>query len=82
MMYRSSDGRTFSSYTALCDHQMYLSKTPEELLYWKDEKETMKKRQRSPLARIFLFFLLPVTLPICTLLGVPMNAINAVFGDE
>ena len=32
MMYRSSDGRTFSSYTALCDHQMYLSKTPMQKL--------------------------------------------------
>ena len=81
MMYRSSDGRTFNTYTALCDHQMFLSRTADERSYWRKEKEDMLRRQRSPLARIFLFFLLPVTLPICTLLGVPMNAINAVFGD-
>lgn len=81
MMYRSSDGRTFSSYTALCDHQMLISRTADERRYWREEKENMLKRQRSPLARVFLFFMLPVTLPICTLLGVPMNAINAVFGE-
>lgn len=81
MMYRSSDGRTFSSYTALCDHQMFISRTADERRYWREEKENMLKRQRSPLARVFLFFMLPVTLPICTLLGVPMNAINSVFGE-
>lgn len=81
MIYRSSDGRTFSSYQAFCDHQAFLCKTADERRYWKEEKEKMNKRQKSPLARIFLFFMLPITLPICTLLGVPMNAINAVFGD-
>lgn len=81
MMYRSSDGRMFSSYTALCDHQMFISRTADERGYWRKEKEDMLKRQRSPLSRIFLFIMLPITLPLCTLLGVPMNAINAVFGD-
>lgn len=81
MMYRSSDGRTFSTYQTFCDHQAFISRTDDERKYWLEEKEKMNKRQRSPLARIFLFFMLPVTLPICTLLGVPMNAINAVFGD-
>ena len=80
MMYRSSDGRTFSTYQTFCDHQAFISRTADERKYWLEEKEKMNKRQRSPLARILMFFMLPVTLPICTLLGVPMNAINAVFG--
>ena len=79
MMYRISDARTFGTYQAFCDHQTFISRTADERKYWIEEK--MNKRQRSPFARIFLLFLLPITLPICTLLGVPMNAINAVFGD-
>jgi len=82
MMYRSSDNGSFSDYTALCDHHIYFSKTLEELLYWKDEKVKIKKRQRGPLTKIFLFFMLPITLPICTLLGVLLNVIDAVFGEE
>ena len=81
MMYRASDGRTFSTYQTFCQHQACLSQTDKERLYWLEEKEKMDKRQRSIGARIFLFFLLPVTLPFCTLLGKPMNAINAVFGE-
>ena len=81
MMYRASDGRTFSTCQSFCQHQAYLSRTAEERRYWLDEKEKMDKRQRSIGARIFLFFLLPVTLPFSTLLGKPMNAINAVFGE-
>lgn len=81
MMYRSSDGRTFGTYQAFCDHQAFISRTADDRKFWLEEKEKMNKRQRSPLARIFLFFLLPITLPLCTLLGVPMNAINAVFGE-
>jgi hypothetical protein len=81
MMYRASDGTMFSTYQAFCQHQCYLSRTAEERRYWMEEKEKMDRRQRSIGARIFLFFLLPVTLPFCTLLGKPMNAINAVFGE-
>ena len=81
MMYRASDGRTFSTYQSFCQHQAYLSRTADERHYWLEEIEKMDKRQRSIGARIFLFFLLPVTLPLCTLIGKPMNAINAVFGE-
>lgn len=81
MMYRASDGRTFCTYQTFCDYQALISRTADERKYWLEEKEKMDKKQRSIGARIFLFFLLPVTLPFCTLLGKPMNAINAVFGE-
>lgn len=81
MMYRASDGRTFCTYQTFCDYQALISRTADERKYWLEEKEKMDKRQRNIGARIFLFFLLPVTLPFCTLLGKPMNAINAVFGE-
>ena len=58
-----------------------MSRTADERRYWLEEKEKMDRRQRSIGARIFLFILLPVTLPLCTLIGKPMNAINAVFGE-
>lgn len=82
MMYRASDGTTFSTYQTFCQHQAFLSRTEEERRYWLEEKQKMDRRQRSIGARIFLFVLLPITLPFCTLLGKPMNAINAVFGKE
>lgn len=81
MMYRSRDGRTFSSYQTFCDYEAMISRTEDEKKYWIEEKRKMQKKQRSIGARIFLFFLLPITLPLCTLLGQPMNAINAVFGE-
>ncbi len=85
MMYFSPDGRTFSSYTGYCDHIAYLSFSVGDLKshrYWKEEKEKMLKKQRSIGARIFLFFLLPVTIPICVLAGRPLNAFRAVFGKD
>ena len=82
MMYRTSDGMTFSSYSAMCDHMIAISSDPKVKEYYRNEKEKLHKRQRSLGSRIFLFFLLPVTLPICTLIGHPMNAINAVFGED
>lgn len=82
MMYRTSDGMTFTSYTAMCDHMIAISRDPEMREYYRNEKEKMIKRQRSLGSRIMLFFMLPVTLPICTLIGHPENAINAVFGKD
>ena len=81
-MYRTSDGMTFTSYTAMCDHMIAISRDPEMREYYRNEKEKMIKRQRSLGSRIMLFFMLPVTLPICTLIGHPENAINAVFGKD
>lgn len=82
MMYRTSDGMTFTSYTSMCDHMIAISRDPEMKEYYRREKEKMIKRQRSLGSRIMLFCMLPVTLPICTLLGHPENAINAVFGED
>jgi hypothetical protein len=82
MMYRTSDGMTFTSYTSMCDHMIAISRDPEMKEYYRSEKEKMIKRQRSIGSRIMLFFMLPVTLPICTLIGHPENAINAVFGED
>lgn len=82
MMYKTSDGMTFTSYTAMCDHLISVNHNPEVKEYYRREKEKMLKRQRSIGSRIMLFFMLPVTLPICTLIGHPENAINAVFGKE
>jgi hypothetical protein len=81
MMYIAHDGRTFGSYTALCDYEMLYSRTAEERKFWKEEKEKRIRRQKSPLSRAIMFTMLPITLPLCTLMGVPKNAIDAVFGD-
>lgn len=81
MMYTTTDGMTFSSYTAMCDHLIAVNSDPEVKAFYRKEKEKMLRRQRSLGSRIMLFFLLPVTLPICTLIGHPENAINAVFGE-
>lgn len=82
MMYKTSDGMTFTSYTAMCDHLLSVNQDPKVKEYYRKEKEKMLKRQRSIGSRLMLFCLLPVTLPICTLIGHPENAIKAVFGKE
>lgn len=82
MMYTTSDGMTFSSYTAMCDHLIAVNSDPNVKEYYRQEKENMLKRQRSIGSRIMLFCMLPVTLPICTLLGHPENAIKSVFGKD
>ena len=81
-MYKTSDGMTFTSYTSMCDHMIAISRDPKVKEYYRREKEKMIKKQRSLGSRIMLFCMLPVTLPICTLLGHPENAINAVFGND
>lgn len=82
MYYRTSDGRTFNSYSALCDHLANVNSDPEIKRYYREEKEKLHKRQRSIGGRLMAFCMLPVTLPLCTLLGKPMNALDAVFGDD
>ena len=43
MMYRASDGRTFSTFQSFCQHQAYLSRTAEERHDRLEEKEKMVK---------------------------------------
>lgn len=82
MYYRTSDGKSFNSYSALCDYLAAVNTDPEVKQYYRDEKAKLHKRQRSLGSRILLAMMLPATLPICTLLGHPENAINAVFGSD
>ena len=38
MFYTSRDDRTFNSYTAICDLQINLTKTPGKIKLWNEEK--------------------------------------------
>lgn len=85
MVYRCPDGATFNSYQAMCDHMIGLARMQgnlEMVEYYKKEKEKMHKRQRSLGGRLLALAMLPVSLPVCTLLGHPENAINSVFGKD
>ena len=55
MMYKTSDGMTFSSYTTMCDHLVAVNHEPEVKEYYRKEKEKMLKRQRSIVSRLMLF---------------------------
>lgn len=82
MYYRTSDGKSFNSYSALCDYLAAVNTDPEVKQYYRDEKVKLHKRQRSLGGRLLAAMILPVTLPLCTLLGHPENAINTVFGND
>ena len=82
MMYRTSDGKTFSSYTAMCDYLISSNSDPEVKAFYRKENENLRRRQRSWYGRLLAFMILPVTLPLCTLLGHPENAIDSVFGKD
>lgn len=82
MKYKTNNGMTFFSYTAMCDYLISVNHDPEVKEHYRREKEKILRRQRSIGSRIMLFIMLPVTLPICTLIGHPENAIKAVFGQD
>lgn len=82
MMYKTIDGRTWSSMVSAYRHEAAINPNPELIKYYAEEADKCVRRQSSPLGKLFAIPFIPIAKVVHTLSGNnPLTPIKNLFGD-
>lgn len=82
MMYKTTDGRTWSSMVSAYRHESAINPNPELRKYYAEEADKCVRRQSSSLGKLFAIPFIPIAMVVHTLSGNnPLTPIMNLFED-